>query len=297
LSVLRRAAGQDFALVRLVMGAAMISFSGVFVKLVSAGPTTSAFYRTLFGGVILCLWLVVRRKQILTTGPVLYWLLAAGLIFAIDLFAWHKSILYVGVGLSTLLGNFQVFVMAAAGVLFFRERLDRSYLLAIPLAVTGLYLIVGLTWNDLATTSKLGVTLGLLTAVVYAGFMLCLRQARRIAPERHPVADLCIASLTAAGFLIPFALVSGESLAITTYSDFGWMLAYALVGQVFGWLFIASALPHLPTTQIGLALLLQPVLAYVWDVVIFDRQLAGTEIVGAMIAMFAIYLGSRPRKT
>jgi len=48
-----------------------------------------------------------------------------------------------------------------------------------------------------------------------------------------------------------------------------------------------------PTAHIGLALLLQPTLSFVWDVVIFDRSLAQREIIGAAIAIAAIYFGSR----
>ena len=38
---------------QLVSGAALISFSPVFVKLAHVSPTTSAFYRTAFGGLVL----------------------------------------------------------------------------------------------------------------------------------------------------------------------------------------------------------------------------------------------------
>ncbi|MDH3433815.1 MAG: EamA/RhaT family transporter, partial [Gammaproteobacteria bacterium] len=43
----------------------------------------------------------------------------------------------------------------------------------------------------------------------------------------------------------------------------------------------------------GLALLLQPTLSFVWDVLFFARPMSLTELAGAAIALFAIYLGSR----
>ncbi|NNF16073.1 MAG: EamA family transporter, partial [Gammaproteobacteria bacterium] len=95
---------ERFAMLRLVAGAAAISFSGVFVKLVDVGPTASAFWRTLIGGGFLCLWLLPRGRRVWTNGPARKWLIAAGFVFAIDLFVWHKAILYLGVGLATLLG-------------------------------------------------------------------------------------------------------------------------------------------------------------------------------------------------
>ena len=48
---------------------------------------------------------------------------AAGILFAADLFCWHQSIYFVGPGLSTLLGNFQVFLVALAGFILFSEKI------------------------------------------------------------------------------------------------------------------------------------------------------------------------------
>jgi hypothetical protein len=48
---------------RLFAGAFLISFSPVFVRLVSVAPTTSAFYRTVFGGVALLLFLLAGRGR------------------------------------------------------------------------------------------------------------------------------------------------------------------------------------------------------------------------------------------
>ncbi|MEM7081199.1 MAG: DMT family transporter [Pseudomonadota bacterium] len=284
------------ALLRLIFGAVLISFSGVFVLLVEAGPVSSAFWRVMLGGLILMMWMLIKRQPIVPGWRSLSWLALAGLMFAVDLYAWHKSIVYVGVGLSTLLANFQVFVMAGAAVLLFGERMTRVQLVAIPMALFGLYLIVGLDWQTLDATSRAGVYLGLVTAVAYAGYMLSLRQARWVAPRRNASSDLCVASFFSALFLFLAASLEGVSLAIGSWSDFTWLGLYALVGQVLGWLCISSSLPYVPTVHIGLALLLQPTLSYVWGVVIFGRAVSMLEVMGAAIAIMAIFLGSRPAR-
>ena len=58
-------------------------------------------------------------------------------------------------------------------------------------------------------------------------------------------------------------------------------------------MFIASSLPRVSTTEAGIALLLQPTLSFVWDVLFFARPMSATELLGAAIALAAIYLGSR----
>ncbi len=293
MNIFRQLFSPQLALLRLIFGAVLISFSGVFVLLVEVGPVASAFWRPMLGGLMLLAWLLYKRQRVVPGLRSLCWLALAGFAFAVDLFAWHKSIVFVGVGLSTLLANFQVFFMAASAVILFGERMTRTQLLAIPLAVFGLYLIVGLDWYTLDADSRMGVYFGLVTALAYAGYLLSLRQARWTAPSRNAASDLCVASFFSALFLYLATLVTGDSIAITRLSDFAWLSTYALIGQVLGWLFISSSLPYVPTVHIGLALLLQPTLSYVWGVVIFGRTVSVTEILGAAIAIVAIYFGSR----
>jgi drug/metabolite transporter (DMT)-like permease len=278
---------------RLFVGATMISFSPVWVKLVSVSPTTSGFYRVFIGGLALTLFLLVTRQRLQLTRRVWLLLAAGAAFFALDLWFWHRSINYIGPGLSTLLANFQVFFMMAAGVLLLGQRPRAVQVVAVPLALAGLGMIVGFDWQSLPADYRLGVILGLLTAVAYAGYMLTMRVARTGSPHRLPTREVAIVSLGSAAILGISALTEGVSLAVPTVSDAAWLLAYGLVSHCLGLLFIASSLPKVSTTEAGIALLLQPTLSFAWDVLFFARPLTATELAGAAIALLAIYMGSR----
>jgi len=281
---------------RLFVGATMISFSPVWVKLVSVSPTTSGFYRVAIGGVALALFLIVTRQRLQLTRKV--WLILAGssVFFALDLWFWHRSINYIGPGLATLLANFQVFFMMLAGFVLLRQRPRPIQMIAVPLALIGLGMIVGFDWQSLPGDYRLGVIFGLLTAVVYAGYMLTMRAVRTGSMHRLPTREVAIVSLASAMILGVSAYAEGVSLAIPTVSDATWLLAYGLVSHCLGLLFIASSLPKVSTTEAGLALLLQPTLSFVWDVLFFSRPMLPTELTGAAIALLAIYLGSRQNR-
>jgi len=47
---------------------------------------------------------------------------------------------------------------------------------------------------------------------------------------------------------------------------------------------------------VGLILLLQPALAFVWDILFFGRPTRAVELVGAAITLGAIYLGLTGRQ-
>ena len=278
---------------RLFLGAVLISLSPVWVKLVSVSPTTSGFYRVAIGSLTVILLMIVTRQRLrLSTRA---WLLVglAGAFFSLDLFFWHRSIIFVGPGLATLLANFQVFIMMFAGIVLLRQRPSAMQLLAVPLALAGLVMIVGLDWQSLPGDYRLGVVFGLLTAIMYAGYLLSLRASRVNSESRLPLSEVAGVSIVCTLLLVLIAQVEGVSLAVPEATDIKWLLCYGVLSHSFGALFLASSLPHVSTTEAGLALLLQPTLSFVWDVLFFDRPMQPIEIAGAVIALIAIYLGSR----
>ena len=278
---------------RLFVGAVLISLSPVWVKLVSVPPTTSGFYRVAIGSITLIVLMIAARRRLQFSRRVWLLLVFAGVFFALDLFFWHRSIIYIGPGLATLLANFQVFIMMIAGLLLLKQRPTGIQLIAVPLALLGLAMIVGLDWQSLPGDYRLGVVFGLLTAVAYASYMLTLRSARLNASDPLPLSEVAVVSVVCTVLLAASAAAEGVSLAIPDYGDVGWLLCYGVLSHSIGWLFLANALPHVSTTEAGLALLLQPTLSFVWDVVFFGRPMQPIEIGGAVLALIAIYLGSR----
>ena len=277
---------------QIVAGSILISFSAVFVKLAHVGPTASGVYRNLFGALALFALVALRRDRVWKGMRRLRWALLAGLCFATDIFFWHRSIMFVGPGLATILGNFQVFVMAAVGILVFHEHATWRLLAAIPLAVTGLLLLVGLDWSGLDPSYRRGVVYGVLTAVSYACYLLSLRAARRERERVSAVANLAVVSLLTAVLLTVAAGISGESLRIPDARTAVVLVAYGVLCQALGWIVISRTLHQVDASRAALILLLQPALTFVWDIAFFGRPTTMLEAGGAALAIVAIYLGA-----
>ena len=281
------------AMLRVLAGAAVISFAPVFVRLVDVPPTTSAFYRTLFGGVMLVFYVRLRRGRLWSGRGGAIALTMAGFFFAVDLWVWHRSIWYVGPGLATLLASFQVFFVALAGILFLGEQFRRVLWIAIPMALFGLALIVGFEWSSLQRDYRVGLIFGLLTAIAYAAYLLSLRSARLHGRNATPQGDLAVASMVSAAMLFIVVVIEDVPMAIPTVTDGALLVGYALVAQVIGWVLITGALGSVPASIVALLLLLQPTLAFLWDVLFFSRPFGVQEAIGAGLALTAIYLGSQ----
>ena len=277
-------------------GVAMISFSAVWVKLVHVGPTVIGFYRMLFGALMLLAIVVLRGARLWHSRQTLLLALICGLLFAGDLVVWHRSVLAVGPGLATVLGNFQVFFLAAVGILILHERPGWKALAAIPLAMCGLLLIVGPKWQHVDAAYKLGVGLGLTTAMFYASFVLVLRKLQSRPDAPSPLVNITVSSIGTTVAIGIIGLLQQESFAIPDSQTFGILIVYGLCGQVLGWLLITRSISAIPASRVGLILLLQPTLAFIWDMVFFKRPTTPLEVAGALIALTAIYLGT-PRET
>ena len=273
-------------------GAILISFSAVFVKLAHVSPTVAGFYRNFFGGVLLLIILAVKGGVSFKDRIHLVLGVLCGAIFALDLFFWHLSIHYVGPGLATILANFQVFLLALFGVVVLGERLNGRTLLAIPLAFCGLFLLAGVQWNHLGQVYQLGVIIGLAAAACYAAYLLVLRKLQSMPNAPKAMATLAVISIVAALLLGLATWLKGESFIIPDRQSFMALLAYGIFCQVVGWVLITKGLPHVRSSLVGLLILLQPSLSFTWDILFFDRQTDGYGVVGAIIALTAIYLGT-----
>ena len=286
------------ALSRLVAGAVMISFSGVWVKLSHVTPAVSAFYRVFIGGVILLLLAFLRHEMHWRGTRFMLLNLVCGVFFATDLILYHYSINLVGPGLGTILPNFQVFLLAIIGMVFFKEALRPMALLAMPLAFFGLFLIVGLDWRQLGRDYRIGLMCGLGAAICYTGVLLQLRKLQAEQDSTTGSSVLMTISLTTALLIALEILRTGGSFRIPDRQTLWALLALGVFSQVWGWLMITKALPKIRASLSGLVLLLQPALSFVWDVLIFKRPTSGLNWLGVAIALAAIYLGAtaRPRR-
>ena len=280
-----------FALLSLTVGAVMISFSGVWVKVAHVTPNVSAFYRVFFGGIILLGAALYRRELKWLGARQLILSLLCGFLFALDLWLYHYCIEYVGPGLGTILPNFQVFILAGIGILFLREPLRLLFILSLPLAFVGLFMIVGINWAQLDPSYRVGIYFGLAAALIYAGFLLILRKLQADQTGVSFFYVLMMVSFSTVLFLAAEMLYKQSTFKIPDLQSLFALPALVLFSQSVAWILITNALPKVRPSLSGLILLLQPAGAFVWDVLFFQRPTTLVNWLGVMVALVAIYLG------
>lgn len=279
-------------LVRLLAGSVCISFSPIFIKLAAVAPDAAGFYRMLFSGLALLLWLRLAGTSWRMPRQALLVLAGGGVALGVDFMCWHRSIHLVGPGLSTLLGNFQVFFTALFSWLLLGQKLNRLFLGAVVLALAGLLLITGTDLANLAPGYRAGVVLGLGTAVCYSGYILLMKRAMGH-PAVSGISAMLVISLVCMIFMAIVTRLGGASFHIPDRTSLLALVAVGVVSTTLGWSLISSAMRQIPATLASLVLLLQPALSFVWDVLFFGRPTAVHEVFGIGLILGAIFLGSR----
>ena len=275
-------------------GAVAISFSPVLYVFSGTNPSTGAFFRMLYALPALALLAYLVRSSDTRSSRTRWMAFGAGLILAPDMLSYHSSMIFIGIGIATLIGNSQVIIVTLASWKLFGEKPNPAILISLPVVVVGLALISGIADSEPYGEDPVkGVIFGLMAAFFYSSFLILFRYSNReLAPSSSVQLD---ATAGAALGLLVLGLLPLSGYAIEPldlqpiWPGHGWLIVLALLCQVAGWLAIAHALPRLPAAHVSFAVLLQPVLTLVWGYVILDQDgHSQNQVMGIFLVLAAI---------
>lgn len=285
-------------------GVALISSSAVVMRLAGTSASITALGRCLFALPVLGA-LVLRDRRSRTgaagTAPRARWLARlSGLFLAADLILWSHSIGAIGAGLGTVVPSVQVLIIAVIAWALLGERPHRSLLLASPVMLGGLVLVGGLTGSHAyGAHPALGVAEGAGVAVLYACYILTLRQATSGSGHPSPVATLYEATLgaVAGSVVLGLALRDLRFGPRPVWPAIGWLVLLALTSQVAGWLLITMSMPKLPAWMIGTLLLIQPGGSVILGYLILSERPSLSQLLGVALMMAGVLIAVTGRST
>jgi len=287
-----------WGLAAMLGGAIGIAFAPNFVRDAVAnhgvGPSATAFYRVFIALPALWFWCAWEQRKPNpprppTTSKEKRLLLLAGVFFALDMAFWHWSIKLTTVANATLLANFAPIVVTLGAWLFLKERITRTFVLAMTIALAGASMLAGASLN-LESRYLIGDGLAIVTALFYGSYQLTVKLLRS---SFSPAIILAWAALSASVTLLLAALVSGEQMLPNTSAGWWILIALALISHVGGQGLIAYAFGHLPASFGSLSLLLQPLIASLIAWAWFGEALGVIQAAGGAIMLTGVVLASR----
>jgi drug/metabolite transporter (DMT)-like permease len=296
------------AMVTALAGALCISTSAIVMTEAGSSASVLALGRSGFALPVLgaLLWLERRRegrsggdrsprgnRATRMTSRSVWLARTAGVFLAADLILWAHSIDEIGAGLSTVLSNLQVIIVAGVGWLVLGEKPRRSLLVAAPAMVLGLLLVGGvLTGGGYGADPGLGVVYGIGVGVFYSVYILLLRQAAQGAGG-SAVQTLFEATLGATvGAAVLGAALRDFRLG-PAWPALGWLVVLALTSGVLGWLLLTISMPRLPAWLASSLLLVQPAGSIVLGAVFLRQDPAPAQLAGVVVMLGGVLVATR----
>jgi drug/metabolite transporter (DMT)-like permease len=273
-----------FVFAALVLGNMAIAFGPLLVRYADTGPVATGFWRLALA--VPFLWFIGYRAGFRAGNlkPNIVWLtITAGVLFGIDIAAWHIGIFQTKLGNATLFANCASLLLVFYGILLARRLPEPIQIIAVLLAFGGAALLMGQSL-ELSPRNFSGDVLCLIAGLFYAFYLMLMIRVRA---TTESFGALALASAAAAAFLLPVAVFLGENIIP---SDWTPLLILAFSSQIFGQGCLTYALPHFSPLVIGLALLLQPALSAAAGWIAFGEVLTPFDLIGGFMVMAALIL-------
>lgn len=274
-----------------LIGVLFIGFAPILARYSHLTALELGFWRMLFGALFLGAVLCLRTEQFAIARRSFLYLSVSALFFSLDLYFWHQSIHLIGPGLATLLANCQIVVSLVLGVCFLKEKISLKKLFVfLPLGL-GLWMLLAPQLN-LGKASVQGVLFGGLAALTYAGFLLCLKAASLAQPEESPALQMFVVCFCASLFLGAGVMWTQQGIPLPQGTEFHLVWVYGVVIQGVAWLLMGQGIKRIPLIMASLILLLQPLFAMVWDMLLFGRTLSLFQSLGGLfvLASLAVFM-------
>ncbi len=283
--VLSRTRGLAYVLI----GTVLWSTAEVVVRLIveDITPIQLGAARFFFGGAFLSLFLpYYLRKRGLTLSRDVLWKAAwMGLVgLTIGNICYQYSLQYTGAAVvATLFGANPLMVLVLSAVLL-SERLRGPKSLGVVMGFVGILILAMSEESD--TFSLFGFTLGIGFLFGFSLFTVLIK--KHAGPYAGlPMITLC--TMASAGYLIPLALLEGDTAVLANLEDIWLHVIYLGIGTTgLAYLFFFMGLEHVTPTEASSVLLLKPplgtVLAAFWlgEAVPWNLPIAMAFILGGL---------------
>ncbi|MCW3834776.1 DMT family transporter [Sphingomonas canadensis] len=275
-------------LAALLAGNIALAFGPWFVRGADVGPVAAGFWRVAIAAPLLiglCYAAAGPRPFAGARGH--WWALGlAGFAFAGDLASWHLGLMKTTLANSTLFGNSATLMFPIYGFLAARAWPTRQQGLAFALAAAGAVLLLGRSYS-MSPEHLAGDLLCLLAGALYTVYFVLMLRARR---DLTPFPALALSTIATVPPMLIFALALGETV---WPHNWGILIGLALASQVLGQSLVLFALRHIAPLVVGIALLVQPIVAGAVGWIVYGERLGLPDLVGAMLIAAALVLVRR----
>lgn len=245
--------------------------------------------RTTIAAAILFLWFLLRHPKLLRISPkdIIYFMVLGTCGMAAVQFTYLFAISKINVAAAILLEYMAPIFIALYSVVFAREKLNVSTILAILAAIAGCYFVVGAYKLDMLTMNRLGIISGIGAALSFAWYSVHGEYGMR---RYDPLTVLFYALLFAA---FAWNIFHPPLQAFTqSYSpvSWGWILFISTIGTIVPFGFYFQAINIIRSTRASITATLEPIAAGVISYLFLNEVLEPLQLAGGILVISSIIL-------
>jgi len=280
-----------------IIGAGLLGFSPIFVRLSTIDPLSTGFFRFFLAVPFLFSWMLFDHNQDIQskaprTKREYFLLISAGVFLALDIAFWHWSLHKTSVANATLLNNLTSIFVATISWLVLRVKLGRATVIGVLLATLGAALLVG-ERDDTHVSQLLGDSQALISAVFYAGYVLAVKQLR----QHFSAATIMTWSGLASMYTLAFMMgIYEDHFLPTHWQDWLPIVGLALIVHVLGQGFVAYGMGHLSAAFSSVALMISPIVSTIIAWYLFSEELTLIKILGGIIILIGLVIARENEK-
>jgi len=282
--------GISLAKLAVVLGVVAVSFSAIFIRLTETSGLSVAFYRMLFSSVLMIPIYLFKRSKLPNPKSFEFKMsLLGGMFLGLHFATWTSSLKYTSVASSVTLVTTQPLFVALLSLIFLKERLAKSAVAAMLLALAG---SVALVWQGATTDQRhlTGDLLALIGAIFASAYLVTGRRVRKtLAVESYTL----LVYWSSAVLLGLICLLASPDLFIVSLRDLMITCALALVCSVLGHTLLNWSLEFVSASFVAVMILGEPVGSSILAALLFDEVPTVLQVVAGAALLAGIYLFAR----
>ena len=284
--VLLKQFNSKFLVYSYVAAAAIIwGSNGVIVNWVPYDAYAIAFFRVLFASLtLLPVVLLTRKPETMRAARSWRVMLSLGLLLALGWTLLFHSMKLIAIANAVLLNYTAPIFVALLAPLFLKEKLEKSTLLALAISVAGIVVISYQQNLQMSHLNLLGVILGLLAGLAYAGFIIASKRALSsfsslvVAFYSYAVASI---------FLLPFVIGTDFSPDLASWIL---LLVLGVFNTGFAVTLYLKGLGMVKAQKAVVFTYLEPASAVVFGFLFLAQQPTPLMLVGGFLILIAGYI-------
>lgn len=255
---------------------------GVFVRIAAQPAATIVFVRVFTAFLVLALFALLRKQPFSFAGhgPLA---VLSGIFIAANWLFFFKSIQTTTIG-NAVLTYYMAPVLAILWArLFLKERLERRFFQAIPLAGAGVVLMTSEYSFSLSSNDFIGILFGLAGAFFYSFVVVMAKYMSGITPRNLVMVQMGVSSL----FFLPFVLFDPPTLTLPSTSA---MITMGVVHSALALSIYFSSLQKIKIQHASILSYIDPASALLYAYLIFQETPGLYTLLGGACILLASWL-------